>query len=154
MKTIWTTLMAGVAMASLHAVPAQAEEADMGAVGDDAAVLAMPNDADEAPATQAEMATVKGEIEKVDKKNHTFTLETAGDKMVTITCAKDTQYMLDGKKAKMADVVKEDMMVEVEHTDGKASKVMAMSGADDDAMDDDGDDGMEAEIEIGADADM
>jgi len=74
---------------------------------------------------QEEQKVLLGTVKSVDTEGKTFVVTGADKKDMTIRCDDKTVYMLDGKIAKMDEVVKVANNVTVTHKGGLASKVEA-----------------------------
>ena len=79
-----------------------------------------------APVAAAIASTEEGSVKSVDTIAQTFVLK-VGDKEITVRTDSSTKYVLDGKDATFADVVKKGVRVSVRHEDGLASRVEATS---------------------------
>ena len=78
---------------------------------------------------QDETQTISGSIKSVNKEAKSFVVTGADKKDTTVRCDDKTVYMLDGKVAKMEEVVKVGSDVTVTHKAGAASKVEAKTKA-------------------------
>ena len=78
-------------------------------------------------APQEETQTTIGSIKSVNKEAKSFVVTSSDKKDTTVRTDDKTIYMLDGKVAKMEDVVKVGNDVTVTHKGGLASKVESKS---------------------------
>lgn len=80
-----------------------------------------------APVIEEDLTVTAGKVMTIDHDNWQFTLEVAPLEQVDVTWNTDTAFTLDGETSTAAQVLVAERIVTVEHHEGLAATVRAMS---------------------------